>query len=281
MSLEQPDVQDSATDAPADDAQDESLLDQAEGDEGGEPPEEDEEVEIGDKKFALPKSAAEKLKSERMLQSDYTRKTQEVAEQRRAVEAFQQQANREAEAHRQDLHEYATLVSIDQRISQFANVDWNQLSAENPALAQQSWIEFSQLKDARNNIAGTLTQRQQQRQFEQQQATAKRIEEGQAVLARDIKDWSPDLAAKLRAFAASDGWSPAEIEAITPAQVKSLHRSYIGAQLLQKQTPAAKAAVPATPAVKVGSNATVRKDPSKMTDSEFAAWRRQQVKNRK
>lgn len=274
MSLEQPDVQDSAsTDAPADDAQGDSLLDGT-TDDSGEPPEEDEEVEIGEKKFALPKSAAEKLKAERMLQADYTRKTQEVAAERRAVEAQMQQAARESEAHRADLHEYATLVSIDQRLSQFNAINWNQLNADDPVEAQRLFFELSQLKDARMQVAGTLTQRQQQRAFEQQQATAKRVQEGQAMLAREIKDWSPDLAAKLRDFAASDGWSAAEIDAITPAQVKSLHRSYIGAQLLQKQTPPAQPKPAAQPAAKVGSSAPARKDPSKMTDKEFAEWRR-------
>src|SRR5215204_3179929 len=48
--------------------------------------EELEEIERNGKKYKIPTA----LKSELLMQQDYTRKTQEVAEQRRAIEAEQQ-----------------------------------------------------------------------------------------------------------------------------------------------------------------------------------------------
>ena len=236
-----------------------------------------EEVEHDGEKYKIPKA----LKSALMFQADYTRKTQEVAEQRKAVEYERERFTQDAEAHRADIHDYARLVAVDDRLKQFEQVNWNELSANDPVQAQQLWIQHSQLKDARQALAGTLTQRQQQRNFETQQKSAKQLEEGRAAIAREIKDWSPELAGKLREFALSDGWSEKEIDGITAAQVKSLHRSFIGAQLLSKQTPKAPSTAPAKPVTKVGSNASVRKEPSKMTDSEFAEWRRSQIKNRK
>ena len=52
-----------------------------------EPPPELEEVEHEGKKYQIPKP----LKGALLMQADYTRKTQEVAEQRRAVEEQQRQ----------------------------------------------------------------------------------------------------------------------------------------------------------------------------------------------
>jgi SET domain-containing protein len=47
----------------------------------------DEEDEIEGVKLRGKKEALERIKAERLMQADYTRKTQEVAEQRRTIEA--------------------------------------------------------------------------------------------------------------------------------------------------------------------------------------------------
>lgn len=235
-----------------------------------------EEVEHDGEKYKIPKA----LKSALMMQADYTRKTQEVAEQRKGIDADRQRFAQEADAHRADIQEYARLVAVDDQLRQFEQVDWQQLSNEDPVQAQQLWMRHAQLKEARQSLAGNLTQREQQRNFEAQQLSAKRMETDRAIVERDIKDWSPDLALKLREFATADGWSQAEIANVTAAQIKSLHRAYISAQLLQKQAPTAPKSPEAKPVTRVSGNTSVRKEPSKMTDSEFAAWRRGQIKNR-
>src|SRR5688572_20265217 len=48
---------------------------------------EEAELEYEGRKFKVPKEAADEVKSALMRHADYTRKTQEVAEHRRAVEA--------------------------------------------------------------------------------------------------------------------------------------------------------------------------------------------------
>lgn len=236
-----------------------------------------EEVEHEGQKYKIPKA----LKTALMFQADYTRKTQEVAKDREAVVADRERFTQDAEAHRADIQEYARLVAADDQLKQYEQVDWQQLSTDDPLQAQKLWMQFSQLKDTRQNLAGTLTQREQQRNFDAQQKSAKQAEENRATIAREIKDWSPELAGKLRAFAQEDGWSQAEINNITPAQVKSLHRSFIGAQLLKKQTPTAPPGTPAKPVTKVGTNSAAKKEPANMSDAEFATWRRSQIKNRK
>ena len=235
-----------------------------------------EEVEHDGKKYRVPKE----LKSSLMMHADYTRKTQELANERNTIAQERERIAKEVENNRSDLQDHARLVATEDKLKEFEQVNWNQLSNDDPVLAQQLWMQFSQLKEARNATAQNLNARAQQRQFEAQQANAKQIEEGRAALERDIPNWSPELANKLRDYAVSEGWTRREIESITPAQVKSLHRSYVGDQLLKKQNPSSKVTAQAKPITKVGANAAVSKSPEKMTDKEFAAMRRMQIKNR-
>lgn len=235
-----------------------------------------EEVELDGKTYKLPKA----IKSAIMMHADYTKKTQDLAQERNSIAQERERIAQEVENNRSDLQDHARLVATEDKLKEFDRVDWRELSTNDPALAQQLWIQYTQLKEARNATAQNLNARVQQRQFEAQQATAKQIEEGNAILSRDIPSWSPELAVKLRDYAASEGWTKREIESITPAQVKSLHRSYVGDQLLKKQNPSLKNVAQAKPITKVGSNAAVSKTPEKMTDREFATMRRMQIKSR-
>ena len=238
--------------------------------------EESEEIDIDGHKVSLPKSKAEKLKAERLMQADYTRKTQEVAEQRKHLEFEREQFQRQIQIQNEFVKEFGQLESLNAQLQQYEQINWNQLSTDDPAESNRLFIQMQQLKEARNILHGNLTQKQQQRQFEEQQAIAKRIEDGRRMLEREIKDWSPDLQVKLVQFARDEGWSDAEIERITPVQVKNLHKLYVGAQVLQKQS-AKPNVTPIKPVTKVGSTSSVKKDPTKMTDDEYNDWRRSSI----
>ena len=206
--------------------------------------EESEELDLDGYKVSLPKSKAEKLKAERMMQADYTRKTQEISEQRKSVEAERVALANQDKAQRESIQEYATLVAIDQRIQQFSEVNWNQLNEQDPVTAQRLWIELSQLKDAQSTVRGKLQQKEQETQREEQrkasdaqQATAKQIRECFEVVKRDIKDWSPELARKLDKTAQDLGFSNEELSQVKDARfVKLLHKAHIADQLLKKQS---------------------------------------------
>lgn len=245
-------------------------------DEGAEV-EETEEVEHDGRKYSIPKP----LKAALMMHGDYTRKTQEVAEQRRALEEGQRAFVQETEAHRQDLMEVARVVAIDDQLRQFDQVDLLALNQTDPVRAQELFFQRQRLIEARQAVAATLQQRQQQRTFEKQQKSAKQIEEGRAAIAKEIKDWSPELADKLRNFAANEGWSAEEINAVTPAQVKSLHRAFLASQVLNK-SPKATTAAPIKPAstVKPKGAAVLTYRPD-MSDADYAKWRKSQIRNRK
>ncbi len=247
------------------------------------PPEDTtEEVEYEGKQYKVDKALKEAL----MRQSDYTKKTQEVAESRRALEARQAQVEQQAQLQMEVITEIAQLHNIDAQLAEFAKINWETASQEDPVATQQLFIRQQNLKDARAGLVQSVQQKESQKQqiknqqvFEAQQATAKQIEEGQKMLAREIKDWSPQLAAKLMQFAVDDGWTAAQIEAVTPAQVKSLHRAYVGSQLIQKQSAAPPVKPPPPPVPKVGAGGSAStKKVSEMSMEEYAKFRRSQRK---
>lgn len=257
------------------------LLGESAGDSDEEkaPEEEIEDIEIDGKKFQLPKSSAETLKKERLMHADYTRKTQDAAEERRHLEAERNEFVNQRQMHLEEMQTVGRLVNIQDSLAEYEQVDWNALTSQDPATASKLWINFSQLKDMQGRLSSDLAMRQQQRALKEQQETARHFEQSQAVLSKDIKDWSPDLQSKLRDFAYQEGWSDREISNITVAQIKTLHARYTGHNLINnelKKTPK----LEAVPVKKVGGNASVKKSPNEMSDAEFAQWRNNTMKRK-
>lgn len=201
-----------------------------------EPAEEDsEEIDLEGQKYKIPKAVKPLL----MMQADYTRKTQEVAEERKAI-----QAEREAvsKASAEEIGAHARIVAIDEQLAEYNRIDWDAWEDQDPIAAQSGWRKFQQLQNGRGQAAHTLSQLTQQRTLAEQQETAKRIEEGRQVLEKDIPGWSPDLGAKLLDFGCKQfGFERSEIEEFTdPRMVKVLHAAFEGLKAQTKQQTAAK-----------------------------------------
>jgi len=218
-----------------------------------------EEVEHDGQKYKIPKA----LKSALLFQADYTRKTQEVAEERRALAAEREAFTaREAaiEAAAQDVVEAkAKAVALSQTLAEYDDVDWNgweqrirQLRAagrhEDAAQDQfdldSAWRKRDQLKQAHTTalseaetkakkVADDLTAAQSEER-------TKLLREGHAVLARDIPNWGPELGRELIGFGSKAfGFTPDEIAGITdPRMMKVLHAVFL-ADKASKETAAA------------------------------------------
>ena len=205
------------------------VNDEAQLDEFGEPieaTEDEEEIELDkDLKLKLPKSQAEKLRQAAMRQDDYTRKTQDLAEQRKAFEAHRQATS---EADEQELTARANIALIDRQLTQYQRVDWNSWNDSDPFEAQKAFQSYQLLKDAKTNAATFLEQHRTQRTEQQREETATKLQEAQSVLQRDIPEWSPTLAAKLVEFGSKEfGLSRADFDNVTdPRAVKLIHAAY-------------------------------------------------------
>ena len=241
-----------------------------------------EEIEYEGAQHKVPKQ----LKDAIMRHADYTRKTQEVAEQRKALEAKAQAIEQQAEIANASIEERAALIAVNHRLQQFQQVDWNDLNATDPLTAQKLWFERTQLVEAQGALQTKLSQKEQektrekeQKASEAQQSTAKQIRECFDVVAREIKGWSPEMGKALTKTGIDLGFSDEELSKVhDPRFVKLLHKAHIAEQLLKKQvSPPPKPAPKPLPQVG-GSSAPVKKAPSDMTMDEYAKWRRSQRK---
>jgi len=292
--MEQPGSQDSGNPTPQpDELIDDPLeLDPAEPNPGDPDPdldpqpEEEEEIEVDGRKFALPKSAAEKLKAERLMQADYTRKTQEVAESRKAIEAERESVRQQAEQSQQYIKEVARVHALDDQLEQFKQIDWLALADQDADAAQKLNFQYQALLQKRAEAAQAVTQKQQQHALEEQRALATQYQEAEAFAQREIPGWNQETAQKLNSYAASQGikidQNFAKLMIQQPALIKLMHQASMFSQLKEKQStkPQAPAAPPA-PVTRVGAaRAAAKPDPSKMTDAQWYAARREQGRKR-
>lgn len=243
------------------------------------PADDDEEIEHDGEKYKIPKA----LKDAFLRQQDYTQKTQTVAEQRKEVEARQAELAQREQVQQQNIAEYAKAYALDARLKEFEAIDWNALSDSDPVQAQKLWFAREQLQRERNEVVASVTQKQQAQHFEQQRATAKQLEAGRAVLEREIKGWSPEVAKELSAYGKEIGFTEQELAQVSnPKAVVLLHKAMQFDRLMKKQAATKAPPVPQEkPVTRItASKATVTKDPSKMSDSEFAKFRRAQIAQR-
>jgi hypothetical protein len=187
------------------------------------PDEDGEEVEHGGRKYLVPRA----LKPLLLMQADYTRKTQEVAEQRRAVEAERQALHQTSQA---ELDAYAHATSLAGRLAQYQQVDWRAWHEADPFAAAAATSDYQMLRDRHSQALGQLSQLHGQRNFLAQQDTARRMEEGRSALAKEIPGWSEDLKARLIGFAAGYGFSRDELDDLEadPRVTRVLHAAFAG-----------------------------------------------------
>lgn len=258
-----PETEPVETEQPADDYSDDS--DDAETSEV-----ETEEVDLDGEKLALPKTAADKLRAAMLRQADYTRKTQELAQQREQFQATTQQREAQIEAEKANIQSVARVMAIDERLQQFAKVDWQSLSQSDPVTAQQQWFAYQELKDTRGGLVSQIQQQESQRALREQEATAKAAQQAQEVLSREIKGWGPEVAKSLREVAKQLGADDKAIASIRdPWIVKALHaqKQLMDLQAKASKAPPAPAAVPVKTITGATSKATV--DLDKLPIDEF------------
>lgn len=273
----------SAQEVIADEVETQEADAQEESDSAEEAPEvegDDEEIDYDGEKYKVPK----KLRDAFLRQQDYTQKTQSVAEQRKQVEARAQQLAQFEQLQRQNIAEYAEVHSLNNQLKTYAGVNWQQLIDSDPVQAMKLDRQMRELQSRRDQVVASVTQKQQTQQLQMQQETAKRLQEGRAVLEREIKGWSPEAAKALQAYGQEIGFAPEELANVNdPRSVKLLHKAWQFDQLMKKQaTPKAKPAPQEKPVTRIAaSKSSVTKDPSKMSDAEFAQWRKRQIAQRR
>ena len=212
-----------------------------------------EEVERNGKTYKVPKA----LKAELLMQADYTRKTQDLAQERKALAEAQA---RGSEDDQNVLKAKAATLAMDERIAAIEKLtpaDWARIDAEDArngtAKGRQLDRELLHLRTKRDQVQREVQNYTERRELAAQQDFAKQREEFVETLKRDI-GLNPDLNEKLTAFAEKQGVTAAELALLTdPRMGKLLHLAWQGQQAIDKQMAALRAAKASKvqPAVKV------------------------------
>jgi hypothetical protein len=210
------------------------------------------DIEINGKTHKVTKDIRDSV----LMHADYTRKTQDIAEQRKAIEAQRSQVDQFATSAQAHIRDMGRLMALDDQLDQYSKVDWARYTQENPLEADAAFRQRTLMKEQREALARQIQANEVRRSQEAQLAQAKRYEETNRKLEQEIKGWNSDLAGKLRQYAADVGIPDNLIRAYAHdvGSVKALHEAYLGRQLIEKQKAAAKAAttVDPKPLAKVG-----------------------------
>jgi antitoxin component HigA of HigAB toxin-antitoxin module len=246
--------------------------------------EDEEEIEVGDRKLALPKSVAERLKSERMMHADYTQKTQTVAEERRQVAAEREQVLQQRQQAQEYLEQVADVRAIDKQLAEIDKINLAEYVDSDAAGVLRVQEQRRALEAQRAHLVAGITQKQNERALNEQQATAKQVQDAEAYLAREIKGITPERVAAIQNYATTHGMDVrafAQTIISSPQVAMFAHKAELYDALIKKQAPKPQPAPAAKPAIRVaGASAAVKRDPTQMTDAEFAAHRRSVQKRR-
>ena len=213
--------------------EDESFEEESEEEEEAEEAEEESEETEGEEEeelYAVTVNGEEvgvsldELLSGYSRQSDYTRKTQEIANDRKEMESLQQQYNSEIAQIQQERQQYMdALTNVMQgsmgELEKFATVDWNALRENDP-------IEYvttrEQYREAQEKIQGLQNEQAraaqtQQAQMQKAQQEMLQVEKGKLVEA--LPDWGEpekqkELATKLQSYAKEQGFTSDELNSL-------------------------------------------------------------------
>ena len=196
------------------------------------------EIEIDGEVYLTPPA----LKSAFLRQADYTRKTQELAEQRRRMEAEREAAGAHVAAR-------ARLHLLDEQARALEGLDWPALEAADPERARALAERRRTLAETRERAAFDLARREHETRLAQEAEEAEAVMATGRALAREIEGWSPALAADLADYARSFGVEADELRQINdPRLWRILHRAHLGETLARRLAEADRRA--ARPAVR-------------------------------
>jgi len=157
-------------------------------------------------------------------QSDYTRKTQELSEQRKSIEANQSQWNAEVQQIQAERQQYVSALQnvIENSmgsLDQFATVDWDTLKNDNPLEYITKRDEYREAQDKVRQAQFQQQQAQQAYQQESQQNHRRVLQEEHGKLVAALPEWGEQetrqkLSGDIKEYALSQGYTTEEISSL-------------------------------------------------------------------
>lgn len=162
-----------------------------------------------------------------LRQADYTKKTMEVSEQRKAAEAEATKVRDERQQLAQKLTQAQTILQA--QIQEQSNIDWHQLRETDPVEFIKQWHLYSERQASLHNNIEEQKQLYTKHQAEQSEQVKKFLSEQQDQLLAKLPDWKDATKAKAEKAAIADylksqGLEEAQIHNITDHRVVLMAR---------------------------------------------------------
>lgn len=178
------------------------------------------EAEYDGKTYKVPQELKEAL----LRHGDYTRKTQEVADQRKQIEERAQALEMQQQTLAQSFEKAVELRGIQDRLKQYEALDWSAIADQNPSEAMKLNVAYQKLQQEAQKAAYELQQTQTQQQQLTLQQRQQKLADAQKELFKYIPSFNAEVAEKIRKTANDYGVSDQEINSIVdPRQIRILH----------------------------------------------------------
>ena len=199
-----------------------------------EPPPEVETVEFEGQEYNIPPE----LKDAFLKNKDYTTKTQEMAEQRKDLEADRQRFQEAIQLQTAHTEAYTQLGILDQQLAQYNEIDWNTWASQDPNAAQQAQIQMGALREQRTQAQGKLQSLHAETQQQMHNETAKVVEQNRAKIERSVPNWSSDTEKAVFDFGIKSGLTESQLAGTNydPILIGILNKARLFDELQQKQT---------------------------------------------
>lgn len=251
------------------------------------------DYDLGDgRKVKVPAEVKDHL----LRQSDYTRKTQTIAEKTKELEAERAALTALHSGSSEVMAARGELALVEKQLTQWDQVtpekwaEWQNSQDPNVrAKAQTSLQQMQLLERRRASLTRAVDEAKQKHESETQQQTAKRLEATRAFAEREIPGWTDrekEIGTLLSdGIKIGDSTRKALGDNLSPDLIRILDLALDGHKYRDARAKKAKSPKPesnVTPLNTVGSRrgapSTMPRDPSKMTMDQYVAWRKGRTK---
>jgi hypothetical protein len=193
------------------------------------------------------------------LKAHFTKVTQEVSEQRKAIEQKSEAIQQQHKLLSANLEKTAELKAVQERLTQFEQIDWDQLAEADPAQATKLNLAYQRLQRHAQQTYQALQEGQQQQQQVEREQRAKALEEARIDLKKRIPNWNADIDKAVTKTGEDLGFTPKELGTLSdPRVIQALHEAAQWRKLQAEKPKALQKVVDAPKVLKPGPAAAQR-----------------------
>lgn len=188
-----------------------------------EPEEQEEEPEIEYLELVVNGEQVKKSKAEvlELAQKgeDYTRKTQQLAEERRVLQAQTQAAQQQQKVQSAVANMVAEAKAVESQLAQYKDIDWNALVESDPVQAMKLDRQHRELQAYYQGKVNDINQAYRQVTSQQEQMRQEMLVREHQAMLQSIPDWTDKTkreadSGEIRGFLAQTGFSADEIASL-------------------------------------------------------------------